>query len=298
MAYLSLRFDIPARDAEAWVDALLVAGALAVDVSDPRAGTPEETPLYGEPGDAGLELWPVSRLSALFDEATDALALTNAVAQSLGTPVPDCTAGVVAERDWVSATQSQFQPIHVAPRLWIVPTWCEPPDSSALNLRLDPGVAFGTGSHPTTRLCLAWLAASVRPGESVLDYGCGSGVLAIAAAMLGARPVVGTDVDPQAIAASVENARLNRADVAFVRPDDLPEARCDIVVANILANPLVMLAPALARRVRAGGRIALSGILETQAEAVRAAYSPWFMIAPTARAEGWVLLSGARDSAP
>ncbi len=298
MPYRSLQFDTATGDAEAWGDALLEAGALSVDVSDPRAGTAEEVPLYGEPGEPGVQRWRVSRLVALFPERADAMAAMRDAAAALGQPAPDCTLGRVADQDWVRATQAQFEPIQAARGLWIVPTWSQPPEPRAINLRLDPGLAFGTGSHPTTRLCLQWLATSLVPGESLLDYGCGSGILAIAAARLGARPVVGTDVDPQAIVASAENARLNGVDARFVRPDALGPGRFDVVVANILANPLVLLAPALSARVRPRGRIALSGILETQVDAVRAAYEAWFNIAATERADGWVLVTGNRRADP
>jgi ribosomal protein L11 methyltransferase len=294
MSYVAMQFDTDAGDAEAWADALLAAGALSVDASDPRTGTPEETPLYGEPGEPGVSLWPVSRLVALFPEACDAPAAVADAAAALGRPPPEVATCRVAEQDWVRATQAQFGPIAIAPGFWIVPTWCEAPEPDAFNLRLDPGLAFGTGSHVTTRLCLQWIAANVRRGESLLDCGCGSGILAIAAARLGAHPVVGTDIDPQAVLASEENARINGADATFVLPDALTPRAFDTVVANILANPLGLLAPALAARVRSGGRIVLSGILEPQSDAVAAAYAPWFNIAASQCADGWVLLTGDR----
>jgi ribosomal protein L11 methyltransferase len=178
-----------------------------------------------------------------------------------------------------------------------VPSWCAPPDPGAINVTLDPGLAFGTGSHSTTRLCLAWLAQRLRRGESVLDYGCGSGILAIAALKLGAGDTVGVDVDPQAIVASRTNAQRNGVTASFATPDDIPSVathRFDVLVANILANPLVLLAPALAARVRYGGRIVLSGILEPQAEEVGAAYAPWFRISVWGRDDGWVALAGVR----
>ncbi|MCC6197698.1 MAG: 50S ribosomal protein L11 methyltransferase, partial [Burkholderiales bacterium] len=197
----------------------------------------------------------------------------------------------VADEDWVRKTQAQFGPIEVAPGLFIVPTWSQPPDPAAVNIRLDPGLAFGTGSHPTTRLCLAYLRTALRGGESVLDYGCGSGILAIAAARLGASRVTGVDVDPQALGASAANAQANAVAAAFVSPEELPPGRFDVVVANILANPLVLLAPVLCARVAPHGRIALSGVLAEQADAVAAAYAPWFTLAATEASDGWVLLS-------
>ena len=184
------------------------------------------------------------------------------VAQALAQPIPPHEIFPIAEQDWVRQTQAQFGPIEIARGFWIVPSWSAVPDPGALNLRLDPGLAFGTGSHPTTRLCLEWLREHLAGGESVLDYGCGSGILAIAAAKLGADRVMGIDVDPQAVRASAHNARENDVDAAFVEPDALPAATYEVVVANILANPLIVLAPAIAQRVVAGGRIALSGILD------------------------------------
>ncbi len=202
------------------------------------------------------------------------------------------------DQDWVRATQSQFGPIEITPALWIVPSWSAPVTPGALNLVLDPGLAFGTGSHPTTSLCLQWLAATPLAGARVLDYGCGSGILAIAAAKLGAREVTGTDIDAQALVASRENAVRNAVTARFVGPDALPPAaQYDIVVANILANPLMVLAPALAQRVRPGGAIVLSGVLAVQATEVAACYAPWFRIGVWKEEDGWVALAGTREPA-
>ena len=298
MSYLVLHFDADAADADAWADALLAAGALSVDVTDPRAGTPDETPLYGEPGEPVDGLWPVNRLTALFAPGADPVRAIAAAGRAAQRPPPPYETRLLAEQDWVRATQAQFTPIRIADKLWVVPSWCAPPDPDALNLTLDPGLAFGTGSHPTTRLCLAWLAQNLRRGERVLDYGCGSGILAIAAARLGAAEVVGVDVDPQAIIASRANARANGVVAAFATPAAAPPAApFDVLVANILANPLVVLAPALAARVRSGGRIVLSGILAPQAAAVAAAYAPWFTISVQDGDDGWVALAGVRGAA-
>ena len=289
-----MRFDAPAVEADAWSDALQGAGALAVDVSDPAAGTPDETPQYGEPGEPGAALWPISRVSALFAADTDLHEALGAASLDVDLPVPAHETYAVAEQDWVRATQAQFGPIRITENFWIVPTWAQAPHPTALNLRLDPGLAFGTGSHPTTRLCLEWMHEHIRPGASLLDYGCGSGILAIAGARLGAARVTGTDVDPQAMRASADNARANGVDATFVLPDALAPGSFDIVVANILANPLTLLAPALVLRVRTGGRLALSGILEAQADAVAAAYARWFTIGTWKSRDGWVLLAGER----
>ena len=294
MRYIALRFDAASAEAELWSDALLAAGALSVDVSDPAAGTAEETPQYGEPGGPGERLWPVSRLSALFASDSVARAAFRAASDAIARPAPPHETLVVEEQDWVRATQAQFGPIRIAEDFWIVPSWAEAHAPDAINLRLDPGLAFGTGSHPTTSLCLEWLHAHVQGGESLLDYGCGSGILAIAGARLGAARVVGSDVDPLALRASEDNARANGVAASFLLPDALAPGSFDIVVANILANPLALLAPALASRVRPGGRIALSGILDPQANAVAATYAPWFTIARWKVRDGWVLLAGER----
>jgi len=291
--YRTLRFDAAAAQADAWSDALMAAGALSVELSDPHAGAQGEVAVYAEPG-SETALWPLSRVSALFDASLEPDAALRHAAQALGLALPAAETVPVAEQDWVRATQAQFAPIRIEDDLWIVPSWHEPPVRDALVLRLDPGVAFGTGSHPTTRLCLQWLRHAVRGSERVLDYGCGSGILAIAAAGLGAGEAVGVDIDAQAVEAARANARANAASARFALPEALPGGRYDLVVANILANPLVLLAPLLARATRPGGQLALSGILAPQADGVLEAYGPWFNIARWREAEGWVLLAGAR----
>ena len=301
MPYLALRFDADGDAADAWTDALLDAGALSVEVTDPRAGTADETPLYGEPGEPVGGHWPVNRITALFGAGTDPATALAAAGKALQRTAPAHERWTVADQDWVRATQAQFAPIRITGRRWVVPSWCTPPDPGAINLTLDPGLAFGTGSHPTTRLCLAWLAASLRGGERVLDYGCGSGILAIAAAKLGAGEVVGVDVDPQAIMASRINAERNGVAATFALSDELAPsgaAGFDVVIANILANPLKLLAPALAGRVGSGGRIVLSGVLAAQADDVAGAYARWFNIASWQGEGGWVALAGERLAGP
>ena len=293
--YVALRFDVEAGSADAWSDALIDAGALSVDAADPDAGTERETALFAEGDIESRVWWPISRLTALFDSTRDPEVALAEAADALGHRAPSHQRFDVADRDWVAATRSQFAPIRVADDLWVVPTWCEPPRPEAVNIVLDPGLAFGTGSHPTTHLCLAWLRDVVTGGASVLDYGCGSGILAIAALKLGASRATGIDIDPQAVQASDANAKANGVVAEFALPDRLGAGQFDVVVANILANPLRLLAPLLAAHCRTGGRIALSGILSAQTDDVIAAYAPWFTISRWRASEGWVLLAGIRN---
>jgi ribosomal protein L11 methyltransferase len=295
VASTSISLTVAGPEAEAWSDALLEAGALSVDVLDAAAGTREEVPQFGEPGEFEPGVWKSNLLTALFEDAADVPSIVAGTAAAHGWRAPVVyTLDRVEEQDWVRLTQSQFAPIRISDRLWIVPSWQDAPDAGSLNLVVDPGLAFGTGSHPTTRLCLRWIERNVRAGDALLDYGCGSGILAIAAQRLGAAIVIGTDIDPQALLAAQANAQRNRAECRFVAPDALPDGAFDVVVANILTNPLRLLAPALAARVRAGGRIVLSGILVGQASDVIAVYQRWFNIDTWQMDEGWVALAGAR----
>jgi ribosomal protein L11 methyltransferase len=295
--FIAVRFDVEAAAADSWSDRLLEAGAMSVDAADPRAGTADEAAVFDEPGVTGERWWPMARLTSLIAPGADANAFLRRAAALADQPVPAYETFPVADRDWVRATQAQFGPVRIEEDLWIVPTWCAPPNPEAVNVVLDPGVAFGTGSHPTTRLCLAWLRERVKPGCSVLDYGCGSGILAIAAARLGAARVTGVDIDPQALRASAGNAAQNGVHASFVHADQFREERFDIVVANILANPLRLLAPVLAVRTERDGILALAGILAAQAADVCAAYARWLDLAAWREEDGWVLLAGRRNRA-
>jgi len=292
MAWMRVTLLVDRASADALGDALLEAGALSVDASDADTGSPDETPVFGEPG-ANVGHWRRNRLSALFPEEADTAAAIAAACAQIGIGVPDAIEReAIADLDWVRLTQSQFAPIRISGRLWIVPSWAHAPDPDAVNLVLDPGAAFGTGSHPTTRLCLEWLCANLRGAETVLDYGCGSGILAIAAMKLGAARATGVDIDPQAILAARANAMQNLVSADFHVPRGDPESPAHVVLANILANPLIALAPLLAAATRPGGRLVLSGILESQAADVCAAYGRWFDLAIGGDSEGWVLIAG------
>ena len=296
MPWLSLVIDSDAEHAEALSEALLELGALSVDLLDADADTPDEQAIFGEPGEPPPGVWQHNRVSALFDSDKDVGTIMRNASAIIGLKqIPQHRIATLADNDWVRLTQSQFEPISISPRLWIVPTWHTPTDPGAINIVLDPGLAFGTGSHPTTRLCLRWLDTNLQGGESVLDYGCGSGILAIAALKLGAARAVGVDVDLQAVNASRDNADANQVkNVRFYLPDKAPQSRYDLVVANILTNPLCMLAPLLANATRSGGRIVLSGILEEQAQEVMNIYQQWFDLNAPIFEDGWSCLSGRR----
>jgi len=291
--WISVTLQAEAHKAEALSEALMDAGALSISIEDADAGTDAEKPQFGEPGHHPVGLWDHSRVIALFDADADlTVALARAAADAGFDAVPPFTLEEIAEQNWVQLTQSQFEPIRVTERMWIVPSWHTAPDPAAINIELDPGMAFGTGSHPTTRLCLEWLCDAVQPGDTVLDYGCGSGILGIAAARLGAGDVLGVDIDDKALEAARDNAGRNHVALRLQHSRQPLNARFDVVVANILTNPLCVLAPLLAARVAPGGRIALSGVLETQTEQVIAAYAPFLPLRVGAIHEGWARLEG------
>ena len=265
MPWRALTLQVDRAAAEAFSDALLEAGAQSVALEN-------------------------DAVVALFTLEQDSSSLVNAAARSTGIPPPPHSATLIQDQDWVRASQAHFQPLNVGERLWVGQTWHEPPPGRIV-VRIDPGLAFGTGTHPSTRLMLFWLERTIRGGERVLDYGCGSGILSIAAAKLGAARVDGVDIDRQAIETTLGNARANNVRMTATLPDGLAAGHYDVVVANILAQPLILLAPLLAAR---GPRIALSGLLDDQAEEVAQAYRPWFEMKQGGRDERWVLLEGAR----
>jgi ribosomal protein L11 methyltransferase len=286
VAWLSITLEMDPAPAEAFSEALMEAGADSVAL--------EST----SPDPATIEPGGRMRIVALVHEGAEPAALVAAAAEIAAIAPPAFKVAEVEEEDWVRRSQSQFGPIRVSNRLWIVPSWHTPPDPAAMVVRLDPGLAFGTGSHVSTRLVLQWLERTIGGAgfehPRVLDYGCGSGILAIVAGMLGAGEIAATDIDPQALETTVTNAADNGIVVNVAAPESLPRGTFDLVLANILAGPLVALEPLLAARARPGGRIALSGILETQAAEVEQAYARDFDIAASVIEEGWALVEGTR----
>lgn len=266
--------------------------ALSVSVEDADAGTDDERAMFGEPGLPPPEPgWERSTLRALFDdEAAAERAATRLLAVQAFAGVSVQALETVAEQDWVRLTQSQFAPVEITPSFWIVPSWHEAPAAATRVIRLDPGLAFGTGTHPTTKMCLRWIARQAGGWERVLDYGCGSGILAIAAAMHGARAVDAVDIDAAAVEATRANAAANGVGLAAALPD-AAQGRYPLVLANILASPLKLLAPLLCGHVAPGGSLVLAGILERQADELTAAYAPWVPLVVTDREEGWVLMT-------
>jgi ribosomal protein L11 methyltransferase len=287
VTFTALVLDVHGKEAERLSDALLEAGALSVTCED--ALRPPEAPDPDEPAS-----WARVRITALCESALDPGQILRRACVASGVAMRDCELRAVPDEDWVAKSRSEFGPIRISSRLWIVPGWHTPPDAEAINLALDPGLAFGTGSHASTRLCLRWLERRITGGETVLDYGCGSGILAIAALKLGAGRAVGVDIDPDAVAAARANARRNGVRAEFLECGSPLKLTADLVVANILANPLKVLSPLLAERCRRGGQIALSGILADQAGEVEKCYAPSIAFTAADEEEGWVCLSGTR----
>ena len=297
-----LRLLCPETHIETLCDALDALDALSVSVEDADAHTDAEQPLFGEPGmPAPREGWQRSLLVALFpaeaaaQEAARLLALQDFFADSRIIGVQH-----VPDQDWVRLTQSQFAPVDITPDFWIVPTWHELPAQAVRSIRLDPGLAFGTGTHPTTRMCLRWIArnGATQPGQGnplgrVLDYGCGSGILAIGAAKFGATDIDAVDIDPAAVESTVQNAQANQVTLKAGLPDKA-QGEYQTVLANILATPLRVLAPLLCSYVAAGGHLVLAGILERQADELKEAYAPWLPLEVADTEDGWILMTARR----
>ncbi|HEX4857045.1 MAG TPA: 50S ribosomal protein L11 methyltransferase [Limnobacter sp.] len=307
---IQARLTLPFAQADEVSDMLMELGALAVSLEDANADSEDEQPLFGEPGmEPESAAWNLNHVVALFRNRAEGEQIFGEIPGELlvngdakGDTAGDTTARIeyteVPQEDWVRLTQSQFDPIEISSRLWIVPSWHEPETvEERINLVLDPGLAFGTGSHPTTALCLRWLSEFPLKGLSVLDYGCGSGILGIAALKLGAQEAIGVDIDPQAVDSTAYNASNNGVEMPCGLPDfPLAKRQFPVVVANILSNPLKVLAPSLCNHVAPGGQLVLSGVLARQAEEVIEHYRQWMNLSVWAERDGWVCLHGQKSA--
>ena len=293
---IQAKLTLPFEQADEVSDMLMELGALAVSLEDADADSEDEQPLFGEPGmEPESAAWNLNHVVALFRNKSEGEQIFGEIpGELLAEAEIDYTE--VPQEDWVRLTQSQFDPIAISSRLWIVPSWHEPQRlDDRINLILDPGLAFGTGSHPTTALCLRWLSEFPLKSLSVLDYGCGSGILGIAALKLGAAEAIGVDIDPQAVDSTAYNARNNGVEMPCGLPDfPLAKRQFPVVVANILSNPLKVLAPSLCAHVEAGGQLVLSGVLARQAEEVIEHYRQWIDMSVWAERDGWVCLHGQK----
>lgn len=292
MAWLQLKLASTPEAAQRLSDLLSDAGALAVTLQDAA-----DQPLY-EPPPGATPLWSQTWVTGLFDADADLQAVLVWLRNALGGQDLPHVISPLEDKDWEREWMDNYHPMRFGARLWICPSWHQPPDVDAVTVMLDPGLAFGTGTHPTTALCLEWLDAHDVAGKRIIDYGCGSGILAVAAAKLGAHQVWAVDYDPQALHATALNAEKNAVSMLIhtVVPQDLPHTGTDIMLANILAGPLIELAPLFAELVRPGGAIVLSGILKTQSDAVMQHYQPWFDMAPVTERDEWMRLSGVRKT--
>ncbi|WHI50835.1 50S ribosomal protein L11 methyltransferase [Microbulbifer sp. MLAF003] len=291
MPWLQLRVDTNRAQAEKIENALLFAGAVSVTLQDNA-----DQPIL-EPGLGEVPLWDQTRITGLFDAEIDTTVTEAKAASYLCELLPNVRWEQLEDKDWEREWMTHYKPIQCGDNLWICPSWCEPPHPESVNLLLDPGLAFGTGTHPTTYLCLKWLAQEPLQGKSIIDFGCGSGILGIGTLLLGAERAMGTDIDPQALIASRDNAKRNGIDpqrFPVYLPEQMPQENVDVMLANILAGPLVELAAELVKLTRVGGRICLSGILISQAEQVKAAYTQNVEFDEDGVHEGWVRLSGTR----
>jgi len=299
MPWLQIKVETAPEQAEQYEDLLLAAGCAAVTYQDAA-----DQPIF-EPDLGTTPLWSQTVVTGLFaaeHDLQETLALLRQAQQQISEsedhyPIPEFRAEILEDKDWEREWMESYHPMRFGNRLWVCPSWREAPDADAVNMMLDPGLAFGTGTHPTTALCLEWLDGQALDGQLVVDYGCGSGILGIAALLLGAERVVAVDIDPQALIATRDNLERNRLEPSRLSaglPSATPAVQADTLVANILAGPLVELAPTLEALVRPGGQILLSGLLADQAEAVSDAYAQWFEMNPAVEKDDWIRLTGTK----
>lgn len=291
MPWLQLKITATREQTHNIENALLASGAVSVTLQDNA-----DQPIF-EPGLGETPLWDSVRITGLYDAEIDTAKTRTTIEKHLRNELPQYQWEQLEDKDWEREWMSNYHAIRCGERLWICPSWQQPPEPDKVNLMLDPGLAFGTGTHPTTFLCMQWIDQQDFTGLDVVDYGCGSGILGIAALLLGAKKVIGVDIDPQALLATTENAKRNNlpADAMPVfLPPRCPKAEVDVMLANILAGPLAELAPTLNSMTKLGGKLCLSGILSVQAKSVMAAYEPWFVFDPIAEQEEWVRLTATK----
>ena len=294
MAWINLTFFAEEKDIDLLSDALETRGALSIFIQDKNLNNSDEELIFGEPHSGPNKFWATNQIQALFNDSVDIKEIQDELILNFQDIDFKFTASSVSETDWVKLSQSQFKPICIKNRINIVPSWHKINNPKLINIILDPGLAFGTGAHPTTHLCTEWLIDNVSKEKKVLDYGCGSGILAIAAFKLGAKMVKGVDIDPQAIIASKENGNVNECNIDWLNTNEDFKFQTDLLVANILSSALSVLAPLLASYCAPKGKIALSGILESQENQIKKIYAPWFTFEQTLKNNGWVCLSGVK----
>ena len=294
MSWANLIVQINKEDVDSISDYLIELGAISTSIEDTNLNQNNEELIFGVPNIQSQQFWENNTVQALFEKKIDIEIIKAAIKNKFSDAILSLSTKEVEDKDWVKSTQAQFSPIRINDKLWIIPTWHKIQDKNAINLILDPGLAFGTGTHPTTYLCLLWLLDNIIQNLSVLDYGCGSGILGIAAKKIGAKKVIGVDIDNQAIKASKDNSEMNNVKISWNNTKEKIDFKADIIVANILSSALSVLAPILANHCKANGKIALSGILESQENDIKKIYSSWFDFDPSYKKNGWVLISGTK----
>lgn len=293
MSWINVSILTTAEQANNLSEFILENNAISASIQDHNLNSTKEEIIFGEPHNGDQKFWQHTQIDALFNTITDAKKTIEALETKFKIKL-NPKFSEIQEQDWVKKTQEQFNPISILNKVWIIPTWHDVVNPEAINLTLDPGLAFGTGSHPSTHLCIEWMIKNIKENNVVLDYGCGSGILAICAKKLGANNVVGVDIDPQAIIASEQNAKSNQTDITFKNSQEKLIIQADLIVANILSSALKVLAPALANYCLPNGKIALSGILKHQESEIRDIYSEWFVMQDSDYKDGWVCLSGEK----
>lgn len=293
MSWVNLLILSTNAHADNFSDFVLENGAISASIQDQNLNKNNEEIIFGEPHNGPQQFWEHTQINALFRNLNEAKKALKKLEKKFGIKL-SVEFKEVQDEDWVKKTQDQFHPISINNKLWIIQTWHDVVDKNAINLILDPGLAFGTGSHPTTYLCIEWLINNIQKKSAVLDYGCGSGILSICAKKLGADEVLGVDIDPQAISSSIYNSQKNKVLIEFSNTKKTTKFKADIIVANILSSALKVLAPVLASYCKKNGKIALSGVLRNQEKEITDIYSKWFSMKKASYKDEWVCLSGIK----